>query len=69
MLPFLFYKCATKVIILIYFSKHFPDYFHPSEKNRPTRQDKPKTAGGTIADNHLKDYYKPSYKSSYVNLR
>jgi hypothetical protein len=23
------------------------------QKNRPTRQDKPKTIGGTIADNHI----------------
>jgi len=40
---------------LIYFTKLFPDYFYLRfKKNRPTRQDKPKTAGGTIADNHLK---------------
>jgi len=32
----------------------FSRLFSPvGKKNRPTRQDKPKTAGGTIADNHI----------------
>ena len=32
----------------------FSRLFSPVGKNnRPTRQDKPKTAGGTIADNHI----------------
>ena len=40
---------------MIIITKLFPDYFYLRfKKNRPTRQDKPKTVGGTIADNHKK---------------
>ena len=31
----------------------FQIIFTRRQKKRPTRQDKPKTAGGTIADNHF----------------
>jgi len=56
----LFYKCATKVIILIYFTKLFPNYFQPKAKKIGLPVRISRNIGGTIADNHKKNIQTPS---------
>lgn len=49
-----YYKCTTKVIILIHTTKLFADYYQPMAKIIGLLVRIDRNSGGTIADNHKK---------------
>ncbi|MBQ8128536.1 MAG: hypothetical protein IJ176_09075, partial [Prevotella sp.] len=59
------YKCATKVIILIITTKHFPNYFQLMAKKIGQPRQATRNFGGMIADNHINYTYLTKTREIY----